>query len=79
MVPVAYETNWSVGSACRLHGFFAALRMTKRFLRAMISGCASIDCMASITIRNLEESTKRKLKIRAATHGRSMERRRAKS
>ena len=41
--------------------------------------CAIIDCnaiiaiMASITIRNLEESTKRKLKIRAATHGRSME------
>ena len=29
--------------------------------------------MASITIRNLEESTKRKLKIRAAMHGRSME------
>jgi len=29
--------------------------------------------MASITIRNLEEATKRKLKIRAATHGRSME------
>ena len=29
--------------------------------------------MASITIRNLEEGTKRKLKIRAAMHGRSME------
>ena len=29
--------------------------------------------MASITIRNLEEATKRKLKIRAAMHGRSME------
>ena len=29
--------------------------------------------MASITIRNLEEATKRKLKIRAAIHGRSME------
>ena len=29
--------------------------------------------MASITIRNLEESTKRKLKIRAAMHGHSME------
>lgn len=29
--------------------------------------------MASITIRNLEETTKRKLKIRAAMHGRSME------
>jgi antitoxin FitA len=29
--------------------------------------------MASITIRNLEENTKRRLKIRAAMHGRSME------
>ncbi len=29
--------------------------------------------MANITIRNLEESTKRKLKIRAAMNGRSME------
>jgi plasmid stability protein len=29
--------------------------------------------MASITIRRLEESTKRKLRIRAARHGRSME------
>ena len=29
--------------------------------------------MTSITIRNLEDSTKRKLKIRAAMHGRSME------
>ena len=30
--------------------------------------------MASIVIRNLDETTKRKLKIRAATNGRSMER-----
>jgi len=29
--------------------------------------------MASITIRQLEENTKRKLRIRAAHHGRSME------
>jgi len=29
--------------------------------------------MASITIRKLEEGTKRKLKVRAAMHGRSME------
>ena len=29
--------------------------------------------MASITIRQLEEGTKRKLRIRAAQHGRSME------
>ena len=33
----------------------------------------SIDCMSSITIRQLEEGTKRKLRIRAAQHGRSME------
>jgi plasmid stability protein len=29
--------------------------------------------MASITIRKLEDATKRKLKVRAAMHGRSME------
>lgn len=29
--------------------------------------------MASITIRNLDEDTKRSLRIRAAEHGRSME------
>jgi len=29
--------------------------------------------MASITIRNLDESLKRKLRVRAAQHGRSME------
>jgi len=29
--------------------------------------------MASITIRRLEETTKRKLRVRAARHGRSME------
>jgi plasmid stability protein len=39
-----------------------------------INDCiAIIDCMASITIRNLEAETKRKLKIRAAMNGRSME------
>jgi len=40
---------------------------------AIIDCNAIIDCMASITIRNLEETTKRKLKIRAAMNGRSME------
>lgn len=34
---------------------------------------AIIDVMASITIRQLPEMTKRKLRIRAAQHGRSME------
>ena len=32
-----------------------------------------IDCMASITIRRLPENTKRRLRIRAARNGRSME------
>lgn len=40
---------------------------------AIIASIAIIDCMANITIRNLEETTKRKLKIRAAMNGRSME------
>lgn len=49
-------------------------RTLKTQSRCAINDCnAIIDCMASITIRNLEESTKRKLKLRAATHGRSME------
>ena len=34
---------------------------------------AIIDCMASITIRGLEEAVKKKLKARAARHGHSME------
>jgi plasmid stability protein len=33
----------------------------------------SIDCMASITIRKLPENTKRRLRIRAAYNGHSME------
>src|SRR5579863_7389765 len=40
---------------------------------AIIDCTAIIDRMASITIRNLEAETKRKLKIRAAMNGRSME------
>jgi plasmid stability protein len=40
---------------------------------AINDGNDIIDCMASITIRKLKETTKRKLKIRAAMHGRSME------
>jgi plasmid stability protein len=34
---------------------------------------ASIDGMATITIRQLDESTKTRLRVRAAQHGRSME------
>jgi plasmid stability protein len=40
---------------------------------AIIAINAIIDCMASITIRKLPETTKRRLRIRAARNGRSME------
>jgi len=40
---------------------------------AIIAINAIIDCMASITIRKLPENTKRRLRIRAARNGRSME------
>ncbi|MGC2473583.1 MAG: hypothetical protein WA485_04560 [Candidatus Sulfotelmatobacter sp.] len=66
---------------------YGAIKVTSRIPRAIsledsrlstgyyaINDCtAIIDGMASITIRNLDESTKRKLKVRAATNGRSME------
>ncbi|MGH9493499.1 MAG: FitA-like ribbon-helix-helix domain-containing protein [Candidatus Sulfotelmatobacter sp.] len=50
-----------------------------RLVHAAINPCAindsnaSIDCMASITIRQLPESTTRRLRVRAAQNGRSME------
>ena len=40
---------------------------------AIIAISAIIDGMASITIRKLPENTKRRLRIRAARNGRSME------
>jgi len=48
--------------------------LSQGFARFAINDCSDIiDCMASITIRRLPEITKRKLRIRAAEHGRSME------
>jgi len=40
---------------------------------AIIDRSDIIDCMASITVRNLEEKLKHRLKVRAAENGRSME------
>ena len=56
------------GSAARL-----ALNWERMGSCAIIDCSAIIEIMASITIRNLEETTKRKLKVRAAMHGHSME------
>jgi antitoxin FitA len=43
------------------------------FTVAIFAVNASIDCMATLTIRQLDEKTKLRLRIRAAHHGRSME------
>ena len=40
---------------------------------AIIDSSAIIDSMAAITIRQLEEKIKSRLRVRAAHHGRSME------
>jgi plasmid stability protein len=53
-------------SAAHVHG--------ASVVQGAIIDCSDIiDYMASIVIRNLDEATKRKLKIRAAMNGRSME------
>jgi plasmid stability protein len=46
---------------------------SKNKLFAINDCSAIIDCMASITIRKLPENTKRRLRLRAARNGRSME------
>jgi len=38
-----------------------------------IDSSASIDCMATLTIRRLDDKLKQKLRVQAAYHGRSME------
>ena len=42
-------------------------------LFAFVASNDSIDSMATITIRQLDEKTKTRLRVRAAHHGRSME------
>lgn len=42
-------------------------------LLRLATSTASIDSMATITIRQLDEKTKARLRVRAAHHGRSME------
>ena len=51
-------------------------RLTLPVKRSCIDSIAVIDyfmCMATLTIRNLNEDVKRKLRMRAASQGRSME------
>jgi plasmid stability protein len=61
--------QWRVAGKYPLSPFSGA-----EFSACAINDCnAIIDCMASITIRNLDEAIKRKLKLRAASNGRSME------
>lgn len=39
----------------------------------IVDSNASIDCMGTITIRKIDDRTKSRLRMRAASHGRSME------
>ena len=60
----------------RLHCWASAnspLRAAIILFDAIIAINAIIDSMASITIRQLPETTKRKLRLRAARNGHSME------
>jgi antitoxin FitA len=43
------------------------------FRFAFVASSDSIDSMATLTIRQLDEKTKTRLRVRAAHHGRSME------
>lgn len=40
---------------------------------AFVASCDSIDSMGTLTIRQLDEKIKTRLRVRAAHHGRSME------
>ena len=51
----------------------SGLLTSLKFACAINASSAIIDVMASLTIRKLEEGTKRKLRLRAARNGRSME------
>lgn len=44
-----------------------------RIVLQLNASTASIDSMATLTIRQLDEKTKTRLRVRAARHGRSME------
>ena len=46
---------------------------TGGFRFAFVASSDSIDSMATLTIRQLDEKTKTRLRVRAAHHGRSME------
>ena len=61
------------GSFRRREALPPYLEPERKSLYATIAINAIIDCMASITIRRLPENTKRRLRIRAARNGRSME------
>src|ERR1700684_605418 len=49
-----------------------AMTISLQSMHSVLS-LTSVDVMASITIRKLPENTKRRLRIRAARNGRSME------
>jgi plasmid stability protein len=59
------------GSEIRYHGVFRLVKVVSNDYYVINDDAEAV--MASITIRNLDDSLKSRLRIRAAVHGRSME------
>src|ERR1700674_2557849 len=69
---LSYRAPLRCSNAC--NGQFNSSRQKScHALMALISLITRSSPMASITIRNLEDGLKSKLRVRAARHGRSME------
>jgi plasmid stability protein len=71
------DESESLIEANRVHATPATFAASQSELReqrfAFVASNDSIDSMATLTIRQLDEKTKRRLRVRAAHHGRSME------
>jgi plasmid stability protein len=66
------DSRWSLVVSDTL-AMFAKDRRILIFSLAFVASSDIIDSMATITIRQLDEKTKTRLRVRAAHHGRSME------
>ena len=74
LIPLAGKSTMiSIGCGSASRHRAALLVPDTRGHFAVVSSSASIDSMATLTIRQLDEKTKTRLRVRAAHHGRSME------
>jgi antitoxin FitA len=74
LIPLTGESTMiSIGCGAASRHRAALLVPDTRGHLAVVASSASIDSMATLTIRQLDEKTKTRLRVRAAHHGRSME------